>query len=366
MKLDIPETGNGTPDILNEIRWNLDWMLSMQDEDGGVWHKQTSDHFCGFVMPEKDTLVSYVIGSGKEPFKTSCATADFAAVMAIAGRVYKPFDSEFATKCLRAAQRAYAWVEKNPDAVYTNPRGVNTGEYGDSNCADERLWAAAELWRTTREARYHEYFLGQYGRFKATVASDRPENWNSLAPMALWTYALAGRQDGTALNDIRAAILESADKLVARGAANGYRISLTAKDYAWGSNGIVGDYGVGLLVANAIRHDRRYVAAALDDLHYLLGRNTFALSFVTQLGSNPYQHPHHRPSGGDLNVEPWPGLLSGGPNSHRQDAILQKLPPGLPPAKIYADDQDSYASNEVAINWQASLVFLLAGVMSAR
>ncbi|HLJ49912.1 MAG TPA: glycoside hydrolase family 9 protein [Bryobacteraceae bacterium] len=365
VSLDIPESDNGTPDILNEIRWNLDWMLTMQDEDGGVWHKQTSDHFSGFVMPEKDTLVSYVIGSGKEPFKTSCATADFAAVMAIAGRVYKPFDGSYATKSLRAAERAYAWVDKNPDAVYTNPPGVNTGAYGDSNCADERLWAAAELWRTTHEPRYNEYFLKQYGQFKKTLADGRPENWNSLAPMALWTYALASHHDTAALNDIRTAILQSADKLVDRTTHNGYRVSLSTKDYVWGSNGIVGDYAVSLLVANAIRNDRRYVASALDDLHYLLGRNTFALSFVTQLGSNPYRHPHHRPSGADANPEPWPGLLSGGPNSHKQDAALQRLP-DLPPAKVYVDDQDSYASNEVAINWQASLVFLLAGVMSAR
>ena len=98
VKLNLPESGNGTPDILNEIRWNLDWMLAMQDDDGGVWHKQTSEQFCGFVMPEKDRLVSYVIGTGSDPFKSSCATGDFAAVMAIAGRVYKPFDAEFAAK----------------------------------------------------------------------------------------------------------------------------------------------------------------------------------------------------------------------------------------------------------------------------
>jgi endoglucanase len=82
---------------------------------------------------------------------------------------------------------------------------------------------------------------------------------------------------------------------------------------------------------------------------------------VTQVGENPYRHPHHRPSGADKNEEPWPGLLSGGPNPNRQDDITKKLPAGLPPAKVYADDQGSYASNEICINWQAALVFLLAG-----
>ena len=64
VKLNIPESSNSTPDILDEIRWNLDWMLTMQDDDGGVWHKQTSERFADFVMPEDDKLVSYVIGTG--------------------------------------------------------------------------------------------------------------------------------------------------------------------------------------------------------------------------------------------------------------------------------------------------------------
>jgi endoglucanase len=78
------------------------------------------------------------------------------------------------------------------------------------------------------------------------------------------------------------------------------------------------------------------------------------------VGEHPFEHPHHRPSAAHPG-EPWPGLLSGGPNAGRQDAILVVLPKDLPPAKVYADQQASYASNEIAINWQAALVFLLAG-----
>jgi endoglucanase len=101
----------------------------------------------------------------------------------------------------------------------------------------------------------------------------------------------------------------------------------------------------------------------MDNLLYLLGRNTFSLSWVTRAGANPFRHPHHRPSGADNNAEPWPGLLAGGPNAGRQDAALKALPTGLPPAKIYIDDQASYASNEVAINWNAPLVFVLASTL---
>jgi endoglucanase len=363
IRLNIPESGNGTPDILNEARWNLEWMLKMQDNDGGVWHKQTSEHFCDFVMPEEDPLLSEVIGTGKEPYKSTCATADLAAVAAIAARVYQPFDKDYAAKNLHAAQSAWAWTIRYPDVTFGNPRGISTGAYGDTNCGDERLWAAAELWRTTADAVYHRYFLDHYAKYLPSLVAPDPESWVAVAPMGLWTYALAAREgtNRTAVAEIRKGALAAAHQIVDRTRSNPYRVSLVAKDYVWGSNGVVANYGMQLLVANALGPDRAFVDTALDNLHYLLGRNAFSLSWVTQVGANPYRHPHHRPSGADKNPEPWPGLLSGGPNAHRQDDILKVLPAALPPAKVYLDDQRSYASNEVAINWQAMLVLLLAG-----
>ncbi len=361
--LNIPESGNGTPDILNEARWNLTWMLQMQDEDGGVWHKQTSTHFSAFIAPQDDQLPSAVIGTGSAPFKSTCATADLAAVAAIAARVYAPFDRKFADQNLRAAKAAWKWAEQNPSVTFKNPKDVSTGEYGDSDCGDERLWAAAELWRTTGDATYNRYFIDHYSQYMKTLASPAAEDWAQLAPMGLWGYAIANRvgTDGKVRDEIRGATVASARAIVAQTQSNGYRVSLTPKDYVWGSNGVVASYGRQLLVANVIAPDPSYVEAATNNIHYLLGRNTFGLSWVTQLGSNPYKHPHHRPSGAQKDAEPWPGLLSGGPNAARQDAVLKALP-GLPPAKVYADNTDSYASNEIAINWQAAMAFLLAGV----
>ena len=174
VNLDIPESKNSLPDILDEIRWNTDWMLTMQDEDGGVWPKQTSEQFAEFVMPENDALVSQVIGTGKEPYKGSAATADFAAVMAIAARVYKSFDAAYAQTCLTAAEKAWVWLEKHPSVVFRNPEGVLTGEYGDANPRDEILWAAAELWRTTKKANYESYFLAHYSEQLAAITAGPP------------------------------------------------------------------------------------------------------------------------------------------------------------------------------------------------
>jgi endoglucanase len=358
VRLNIPESGDDTPDILNEIRWNLEWMLSMQDGDGGVFHKQTSERFCDFVMPEQDTLASVVIGTGREPFKSTCATADFAAVMAVAARAYQPFDAAFAGAALEAARKAFAWAAQHPDVLFTNPEGIGTGAYGDRDCSDELLWAAAELWRTTRDGPYLEYFTGHYGAHLARIRPAGPAAWGQVAPMALWTYVL-GSGTGEAADTIRKASVAAADVIAARTEADGYRTSLVRTDYIWGSNSVAANYGLQLIVANALAPNPRYLTAAADNLHYLLGRNTFSLSWVTQVGANPFTHPHHRPSGADKNAEPWPGLLAGGPNGRKQDPAMNRLP-DLPPAKMYIDDQESYASNEVAINWNAPLVFLLA------
>jgi endoglucanase len=358
VRLNIPESGNGSPDILNEIRWNLDWMLSMQDAGGGVFHKQTSERFCDFVMPEKDTLVSYVIGTGTEPYKSSCATADFAAVMAIAARAYRLSDGAYAGKALESARKAFAWVENNPGVLFSNPNGIGTGAYGDRDCADEILWAAAELWRTTRDSAYQQYFVDHYSAQLQRISASSPPAWSSVAPVALWTYVLGGGT-GEAAEAIRRASVAAADEIVKRTEGDGYRVSLGRNDYVWGSNSVAANYGLQLVVANVLQPNPRYREAAADNLHYLLGRNTFSLSWVTQVGANPFRHPHHRPSGADQNPEPWPGLLAGGPNGRRQDPAMNTLP-DLPPAKMYLDDEASYASNEVAINWNAPLVFLLA------
>jgi endoglucanase len=204
---------------------------------------------------------------------------------------------------------------------------------------------------------YERYFLDHYKSYRATAPS-----WPNVAPLGLWTYVLGGGSDKDAVKSIRDDSVSAANEIVERSTQNGYRISLKTTDYIWGSNGVAANYGMQLLVANAMHPDARYVETALDNLHYLLGRNTFSLSYVTRVGANPFRHPHHRPSGADNNEEPWPGLLAGGPNHARQDPAMKSLP-DLPPARMYLDNQQSYATNEVAINWNAPLVFLLAGLL---
>jgi len=362
LDLDIPESSNTTPDILDEIRWNLEWMLTMQDTDGGVFPKLTSERFGSFVMPEKDDGgLRYIIGTGSAPFKSSCATADFAAVMAIAGRVYREFDGTFAGTALAAARRASTWVEAHPDVLFKNSEGVSTGEYGDSSCSDERLWAAAELFRTTGDTQYDATVRTLAPTFHVTA--DQPPSWANVAAMGLWAYALAPKGGGDAAlqQRIRDETLRAGQAVAERTEANGWRHALNARDFVWGSNGVVANYGVLLLAADRVERHSAFTGAALDQLHYLLGRNTFGTSWLTGVGARPFMHPHHRPSGADKNEDPWPGLLSGGPLAKPADETMAKLG-AYPPARGWVDAEAAYSANEVAINWNAPLVLLLAGV----
>jgi endoglucanase len=368
LALEIPESGQALPDFLAEIKWNLNWMLSLQDTtDGGVWHKQTSLHFCAFIMPQDDHLVSEIIGTGSAPYKSTCATADFAAVMAIAARCYQPFDPAFAARCLSAARNAWTWSRKFPNVTFTNPPTVSTGGYDDPNCSDELLWASAELFRTTHEPQYESVLLGSITpllpNLKITVPS-----WNNVASMGLWTYAFATATKPTATtNAIHQATQTAAAELIACTHASGYGNSLSLADYHWGSNSNAGNQSLLLLVAHRLQPSNAapntLIDAALSNLHYLVGRNCFGVSWVTQLGLRPFQHPHHRPSAADGISAPWPGLLAGGPNAHGGDAVADALPKA-PPMRMWLDDQRAYSMNEVAINWNAPLVFLLAAANS--
>jgi endoglucanase len=359
LALRIPESGGMVPDYLAEVRWNLEWMLSLQDLDGGVWHKQTSEQFCGFVMPPNDKLTSYVIGTGVSPYKSTCATAGFAAVMAIAARCYAEFDATFAALCLAAGKRGWNWAIAHPDVDFANPPGIETGAYGDTHCQDAILWASAELWRTTGDKQYEQAFLlGQHSLPEGTPIT--APSWDKVAPLAYWTYVLTERSaDEITRSRVLAQTREAALILLNRHKSSGYGTTLDTTDYFWGSNSVAANQSLLLLIANHLQPDGRLVEAALGNLHYLLGRNCFGVSWVTHVGSNPFLHPHHRPSIADGIVAPWPGLLSGGPNAQPADKVARTLPK-LPPMRMWLDDAMAPSLNEVAINWNAPLVFLLA------
>jgi endoglucanase len=358
LKLQIPETGGALPDYLAEVRWELEWLLTMQysSSDGRVSHKLTSLAFDKFEMPEADLLDRFFVPFG------SAATADFAAVMAQAARVYAVYDSTFASSCLLAAQLAYAWLQANAANVAPNQAGFSTGAYGTTD-PDDRYWAAAEIWQTTGdgaaladfEARANGYLTGRSG------AVDVDFDWSNLRNLGTMTYVLSQQPGANAgvKSALATAVTGAADQLVAAAGKSAWG---RAVGYGWGSNGSVARACMLLDTANALTPNAGYLAACADQIGHLLGRNQYGRSQVTALGINPPLHPHHRPSASDGIVAPWPGLLVGGAQIGATTDVTIVVSPdgGTSMPKSWVDEQARYWVNEVAINWNGALAYAMS------
>jgi endoglucanase len=219
------------------------------------------------------------------------------------------------------------------------------------------------LWRTTGEAEFEQAFLAKMPPRDVALTISAPE-WADVISMAYWTYALEPKRGKPDVKErIRSATAKAAALLIERSKESGYGNTLALADYVWGSNGVAGNQSLLLLVADHFHHDKAMRNVALNNLHYMMGRNCHGVSWVTHLGVRPFEHPHHRPSVADNIEAPWPGLLSGGPNAHGGDAVANALPK-QPPMRMWLDDERAYSLNEIAINWNAPLVFLLAAVNS--
>ncbi len=344
-ELNIPESGDSVPDLLDEVRWNLDWMLSMQDPaDGGVYHKLTTKNFVGVVMPSDTAEPRYVVQ------KATAATLNFSAVMAAASRVVKPYDTALASQMLTAAKRAWQWAEQNPNVAYVQPGDVNTGAYGDSNFADEFVWAAAELYISSGEDSY-------YQAINAGSAGNAVPSWSQSLGLA-WMSLAAHADDLTAVANkalINQRVTELADAIMATGEQSAYGVSMASSDFVWGSNGVAMNRAMMLVQAYRVSADSQYMDGAQALLDYVLGRNPTEYSFVTGFGARPPMDIHHRPSAADDVDAPVPGFLAGGPHSGQQDGC--NYPSSLA-AESYLDDWCSYSTNEITINWNAPLVYV--------
>lgn len=345
LDLNIPESGNDIPDLLDEVKWNLDWMLAMQDpDDGGVYHKLTTLSFEPAVMPHLLNDPRYMV------MKSTPAAYNFAAVMAMAHRVWKPFDAEYANTCLQAAIHAWEWAEANPDILYKQPEDVHTGHYGDRDIRDEHFWAATELYLATDQEKFIEVA-------RSIDCEIGVPGWNAVG--ILGHYSLAVEKQ---LPESISVIREQADKELRLANRSAAKVGMENKDYIWGSNAVAANKSMLLLIAHCLTGDTESFSIACDKLNYILGKNPTGYCFVTGFGARPVMNPHYRPSMGDDLKDPHPGFLSGGPNHQRHDVKWVSGYLGDAPAMAFCDEEASYATNEIAINWNAPLSFITGAV----
>ena len=353
LNTNIPESNNNIPDVVDEILFNLNWMLTMQDpNDGGVYHKLTNKSFDAFIMPDKAIAPRYVV------MKCTPATLDFAAVMAIASRVFaNSHNAKLETLAItfkEAANKAYAWAKANPAVYYKQPAGFQTGYYGDRNLSDEFLWANAEMALLNQDNS-----LITQKDIEARKLS--VPGWPQVDFLGLISLSLTNNEQFKDLkNSARQKIVALADSLTSISNSCPYNVSL--KIFNWGSNGELANEVFIQLIAYNLTKDKKYLSAIQGNVDYILGKNATGYCFVTGFGSKQVMNIHHRISGSDGIPEPEPGFLCGGPNPSGQNDCGPDLYPSKFPAKSYLDALCSYASNEIAINWNAPLFFILGSM----
>ncbi|HEX5153479.1 MAG TPA: glycoside hydrolase family 9 protein [Parafilimonas sp.] len=358
LKTNIPESNDHIPDILNEALYNIRWMLTMQDpDDGGVYHKCTNANFDKMIMPDQATEKRYVVQ------KSTAATLDFAAVCAQASRIFSKYKKQFpglSDSCLSAAVKAWQWAEKNPKVLYRQNEmnkqfqpAITTGAYGDFSVTDEWFWSACELYSTTGEEAYWQA-IDTTNQHKLSLPT-----WNNVYTLGIYTLLRAHTEKHlTDVEGMKNLVIAFADDYAAGIQTSAFATVMGSdkKDFNWGSNSNAANQGIVLINAYLITQNKNYLDAALTNVDYILGRNATGYCFVTGIGTKSPMHPHHRPSIADGIEEPVPGLLAGGPNPGRQDGCKYQF---TEPETAYTDDDCSYASNEIAINWNAPLVYIL-------
>jgi endoglucanase len=384
----IPEAGNGVDDLLDEARWQMEFLLKMQVPEGSrlrvpVGVKQSAP---GLAFTEIDasgmahhkvadrnwTALPTAPHEDKEkrqlfPPSTS-ATLNLAAAAAQCARLWRGIDDAFAARCLAAAERAWTAARRNPE-VYPIADFTGSGGYGDSEFSDEFYWAAAELFATTAREDYAQE-VRRSPHFAALTAAEFA--WPNVATLGTITLLTSSTPLPKADADrLRRSVVAAADSFLGDTAKVGYAIPYDPKGgWPWGSTSSILNRGILLALAHEATGERRYRDGVTDGMDFLLGRNPLDRSFVTGYGARPMRNPHHRFWAGQLDARyppPPPGALSGGPNNTAMtDDVARPLKGRCAPQMCWRDDIHAYSLNEVAVNWNAPLVWVSAWLAEER
>jgi len=351
-QLKIPENDNAIPDILDEARWGLNWLMKMQRADGAVYQKVSIKTWTGEHLPNEETDTQYLFGI------SSSSTAEVAAVTALGARIFDKFDKPYSMKLLKTAVAAWSFLTEHPGNIpsggFRNPPDVYGGDYNDKDDADERLWASIELFRTTGSDKYINYFLSNFQKVGGPYITVGYEN---TANFAYYSFLLTHNlTTGSTVRSILLTKLENyANNILTKIQSSGYSCALGLNEYYWGSNSVDLGYAFDLINAYRITNQEKYIDGALDQFHYILGRNTFGISFVTGVCYNSVRYPYHQFSMLKYPGNPVPGLVVGGPNKYSK---LEGNYISNYPGKCYEDYQKNYYTNEPAINYTAPMVFV--------
>lgn len=371
--MNIPESGNGLPDLLDEIQYELDFFLTMQipqgrPKAGMVFHKIQDVEWTGLGMYPSDDDKPRIIMP-----PSTAATLNFAAVMAQAARIWSEYEEAYASICLDAAVKAWNAALQYPDLLAPSPLDLRpdptagAGPYDDSHVEDEFYWAACELFITTGEEEYYD-FMKQSPYFLKLLSvlengDEGPFTWGSVSGLGNLSLALAPSDlPEEELIQLMEEVVYKADEWVKVIDSTPFTVPIIR--YLWGSNSFILNKLMVLTYAYEFTQDNKYLNGISNAMDYLLGKNPLELSYITGYGTNSVKNPHHRFWAHQVDPK-WPlapaGILVGGPFSQFNDPDANRLiPPGSPAQKCYVDHCMSWTTNEITINWNAPLANVVA------
>lgn len=349
-QLNIPESSNGIPDLLDEIRYELEWMLKMQDVDGGFYCRVWPQNAMGDPRYIED------IRDGVTHVKPTSHSASAVAALAHAYIVYRDVDAEFAQQLLDAAVKGWGYLEQHPE----NIKPVY-GPYNDEDDTNDRFWAAASLFRTTGEAVYNDYFMARYKDYAKVF--DKPENAHGVGGMELIAfidYLSVDKPDrdvadwfGGEFNNWRRTQLERSNQGV-------WGNTLEDDDYYWGSNMPVLNTSMVLVLGSKVigNFNHQIVDAVRANMNYVLGTNPMSYSYVSGYGQNSCQRVFSGIYNNDGKDGIPKGYLAGGANMYEGSWFSRFN------GKSYVDSNTEWTTNEHTIYWNSGLVFSTAALNS--
>jgi endoglucanase len=365
----IPESGNGVPDLLDETRWGLEWLLSVQDVSGGFRNTTCLERYGAYGTNTPDNVSQYKAGE-----VGTLATARAVGNLAYASAIFRRFDAAFADRCLKAARDGYRYLREHWKENTDGPTcPVHRADGSEEIGRQVRMFAAAGMLLATSQSRFRDDFEESY----AELDYD-PSFWR-MNGFAAQLYLRAAAGDPARKVHIRERLRLLSDR--ARDDGEKHPFQFASRSH-WGTIGAgftrVGSYNVKRCLEDPLGAARD-CEQALANVHYTFGRNYLQLCYVSGLAGvtrgRTYAFHHWLAT---LRAQPYcfPGMVAGGPNAGPEPADQSK-PHGWPiPAWGYwgdpafprdADtppdgrytDNDSWSTNEVSVDWQGSSLYNL-------
>ncbi|MEJ6950515.1 glycoside hydrolase family 9 protein [Natronospora cellulosivora (SeqCode)] len=378
--MNIPESKDGVPDILNETRWQIEALLKMQVPDGYeragmAFHRGQDEIWTGLVIypHEAETIAERVL---RPP--TTVATLNLAAITALASRLWEDYDPAFAKRCLKAAERAWQAANDNPEIF---PPTDFLGPTPD-DVQDEFYWAAAELFISTGKDKYRDFI--QNSEYYLLVPNYTERHYETYFGeftnenvQALGTLSLALVPNNLPDCDIyeaRQNIIEAANYSINIQKEQGYGPLIKSMEqyvlghsidgYPWGSNSHILNSAIIQAYAYDYTGDEIYLNSIIEAFDYIMGRNPMEMAYVTGYGKHHTKNPYHPVYAYSLDTS-FPkapaGILASGPNSAVQDPLVRgsgMVLGEIPAQKTYIDHIESWSTNESCIIYNAPLAWV--------